>query len=133
MTSKKSVPFFLRPEILPRLPLLFLVAVFLLPVLLIKINYQIGLFFIAFYIAYWTVKVFESYYYVIRSYLELLAVNRRDFTKDEILLEHGKNIEHLIVVPIYTEPYDVIEENIASILENDYPFMERITVLLATE
>ena len=100
---------------------------------LIQINYQIGLFFIAFYISYWAVKVFESYFYVIKSYFELLAYNRRSFHDDEIVHTHAPLISHVVVIPIYTEPYDVIEENVEAILANDYPNMESITILLATE
>lgn len=36
-------------------------------------------------------------------------------------------------MPIYSEPYDVIAENIESIIANDYPYKENITILLATE
>ncbi len=104
-----------------------------MPLALIKINYQIGLFFIAFYIAYWAIKVFESYYYVLKSYIELVDFNKTDFSKNEFLLENGKNIHHVVVVPIYTEPYDVIEENVMAILENEYAFMDKVTILLATE
>jgi cellulose synthase/poly-beta-1,6-N-acetylglucosamine synthase-like glycosyltransferase len=102
-------------------------------VLLIQINYQIGLFFIAFYVSYWTVKVFESYFYVVKSYFDLLAYNRRSFHDDEIVHTHAALISHVVVVPIYTEPYDVIEENVEAILANDYPNMGSITILLATE
>ena len=38
-----------------------------------------------------------------------------------------------MIVPIYTEPYDVIEENIIAILETEYAYKHNITVLLATE
>ncbi len=129
--SKK--PFLLRSAFLSKLPIILLVAVFWLPVVLINIDYQIGLFFIAFYISYWTIKVFESYFYVVKSYIELLNYGERDFEHNEILLENGASIEHIVVVPIYTEPYDVIEENVLSIIENQYPFMDKITILLATE
>jgi cellulose synthase/poly-beta-1,6-N-acetylglucosamine synthase-like glycosyltransferase len=37
------------------------------------------------------------------------------------------------VIPVYTEPYDVIEENVEAITQNDYPFMDNITLVLATE
>ena len=40
---------------------------------------------------------------------------------------------HIVIVPIYSEPYDVIAENIESIIANDYPYKENIIVLLATE
>lgn len=36
-------------------------------------------------------------------------------------------------MPIFTEPYDVIEENILAITRNEYPYLENVTVLLATE
>jgi cellulose synthase/poly-beta-1,6-N-acetylglucosamine synthase-like glycosyltransferase len=126
-------PFYLRVSFLSKLPIILLFAVFGLPVLLIQINYQIGLFFIAFYVSYWTVKVFESYFYVVKSYFDLLAYNRRSFHDDEIVHTHAALISHVVVVPIYTEPYDVIEENVEAILANDYPNMGSITILLATE
>lgn len=128
-----KTPFYLKSSFLSKLPVVLLLGVFGLPVILININYQIGLYFIAFYISYWAVKVFESYYYVLKSYIELLDYNNRDFSKNKILLENGKEIEHIVVVPIYTEPFDVIEENVVSILENNYPFMKNVTILFATE
>jgi cellulose synthase/poly-beta-1,6-N-acetylglucosamine synthase-like glycosyltransferase len=60
-------------------------------------------------------------------------MEKKDFSHDTLIMHEGKNIKHIVIIPIYTEPYDVIEENILSILKNDYPFMENITVLLATE
>lgn len=129
----KKLPLLLRPAFLSKLPIILLVAIFGAPVLLINLNYQLGLFFIAIYISYWTIKVFESYYYVIRSYFELLDYGKRDFLSNKILLENGKSIHHIVVVPIYTEPYDVIEDNVSAILANEYPFMDQITILLATE
>ncbi len=129
----KKLPFLLRPRVISKLPILLLLAIFATPVLLIKLNYQLGLFFIALYISYWTIRVFESYYYVIRSYFELIDYSNRNFNKNEILIENGKSIHHVVVVPIYTEPYDVIEDNVTAILANEYPFMDQITILLATE
>jgi len=38
-----------------------------------------------------------------------------------------------VIVPIYTEPYNVIEENIMAILATHYPYKKNITILLATE
>ncbi|MFZ2255370.1 MAG: hypothetical protein WAW59_04830 [Patescibacteria group bacterium] len=50
------------------------------------------------------------------------------------MIQRGaKNLKHIVIVPIYTEPYDVIEENILSILKTEYLYPENITVLLATE
>jgi hypothetical protein len=52
-----------------------------------EVNYKLGLFFIAFYIAYWSVKVFESYYYVLRSYMRLLSLEKRDLSHDPVIVK----------------------------------------------
>lgn len=118
---------------LPKIPLLSLITIFLLPLVLMELSYKVGLFFIAFYIAYWSVKVFESYYYVLRSYVKLLKYEKHDFCHEPIIRDHAEKLEHVVIVPIYTEPYDVIEENILSLIGTDYLYRENITVLLATE
>jgi hypothetical protein len=56
-----------------------------------------------------------------------------DWTKDEIVKKGAKNIKHIVIVPIYTEPYNVIEENILAIQSTYYPYKKNIVVLLATE
>lgn len=118
---------------LPKIPLLSLIGIFLLPLILIEINYHVGLFFIALYISYWSVKVFESYFYVLRSYFRLLKFEKKDFRQHPIILKEGKKLKHIVIVPIYTEPYDVIEENITSLLATEYTYKKNITILLATE
>ncbi len=70
---------------LPKIPLIALIATFLFPLALMQIHYETGLFFIALYISYWSVKVFESYYYVLKSYIKLLKLEKTDWTKDEIV------------------------------------------------
>lgn len=118
---------------IPKIPLLSLIGIFLLPLLLIEIHYETGLFFIALYISYWTVKVFESYFYVLKSYSKLLKIEKKDYTNSPIIRQNAKHLKHVVIIPIYTEPYDVIEENVVALLANDYTFRENITILLATE
>jgi cellulose synthase/poly-beta-1,6-N-acetylglucosamine synthase-like glycosyltransferase len=118
---------------LPKIPLLSLIGIFLLPVLLIQIHYLTGLFFIALYISYWTIKVFESYYYVLRSYFALLANEKKQHLHTPALQDAAKTIQHIVIIPIYTEPYNVIEEAVQSVIQNEYLYRENITILLATE
>jgi hypothetical protein len=118
---------------LPKIPLLALIGTFLLPLALMRIHYETGLFFIALYISYWSVKVFESYYYVLKSYIRLLKLEKKDWSRDTIVSKWGKNIKHIVIVPIYTEPYNVIEENIIALRNTVYPYKQNIVVLLATE
>ncbi len=70
---------------LPKIPLLALIGTFLLPLALMQIHYETGLFFIALYISYWSVKVFESYYYVLKSYIRLLKLEKKDWSRDTIV------------------------------------------------
>ncbi|MDP2103597.1 MAG: glycosyltransferase family 2 protein [Candidatus Gracilibacteria bacterium] len=129
----KLKKFLLSSRFLSKLPIIFLVTIFLIPITLLKINYQLGIFFIAFYIAYWTVKVFESYYYVLTSYITLLKTNKKDFLKTSVIQNGAKNLHHIIIIPFYNEPYDVIEDNVNAIIRNDYPYKENIIILLAPE
>lgn len=78
-------------------------------------------------------KVFESYFYVLKSYLKLLQYEKRDFTHDQTIERYGENLKHIVIIPIYTEPYDVIEESVLSVIGTDYRYRESITILLATE
>lgn len=118
---------------LPKIPLLSLIATFALPIVLMQVNYHLGLFFIAFYIAYWSVKVFEGYYYVIKSYIKLLRAEGTDWSDNPDIVKKAKKLKHIVIVPIYTEPYDVIEENILSLIGTEYHYKENITILLAVE
>lgn len=119
---------------LPKIPLLSLISIFLLPLILMKVNADVGLYFIALYIAYWSVKVFQSYFYVLRSYYRLLMTEKIDFSRHTLLkTASAKDLHHIVIVPIYTEPYDVIEDNIESLLRVEYPYRNQITILLATE
>lgn len=118
---------------LPKIPLLSLIFVFFLPFILININYDLGLFFIAFYISYWTIKVFSGYYHVFKSYKNLLEVEKMDFSENELIKNGADNLKHIVIVPIYTEPRDVIEDNVHSLLSTEYQYKENITILLATE
>lgn len=118
---------------LPKIPLISLIFAFILPLILMELNYHVGLFFIAFYISYWTVKVFEGYYYVLRSYIKLLRTEKINFHDDPLLREEAKEIIHIVIVPIYTEPLDVIEENVNAIINSEYLYKKNIRILLATE
>ena len=72
---------------LPKIPLLALIGTFLFPLVLMQLHYETGLFFIALYISYWSIKVFESYYFVLKSYIKLLKIGKYDWNKDVIVLQ----------------------------------------------
>lgn len=120
-------------KFLSKIPFSLFITIFLIPILLININYQLGLLFIAFYVAYWSIKAFQNYYFILKSFFELLWINKKDYKHFLSLLSEAKDLKHVVLIPVYSEPYDVIEDSVKSVIENDYPFMENITVLLAVE
>lgn len=60
-------------------------------------------------------------------------MEKRNFKNSPIIELSGENLEHIIIIPIYTEPYDVIEEAVLSVVGNDYRYKENLTILLAAE
>lgn len=60
-------------------------------------------------------------------------MEKRKFHDNVIIETWWKDLQHIIIIPIYTEPYDVIEEAVLSVIHNDYRYKENITILLATE
>lgn len=118
---------------LPRIPLLSLIFVFFLPLILMKIHPDVGLFFIAFYISYWTLRVFGWYYHIFKSYHSLLRMEKTDFKDNSLIRFWAKELQHIVLIPIYTEPLQVIEDNVVSIINTEYQYKENITIILATE
>ncbi|EKE28919.1 MAG: hypothetical protein ACD_2C00264G0004 [uncultured bacterium (gcode 4)] len=130
---KNKDPFFISERFLSKLPILVLLLIFATPILLLNVSYKIGLFFIAFYVSYWTVKAFESYVYILAAYIKLLKINKKDYLKTKIIKEDAKNIKFIFVLPYYNEPYDVIEDSLLSVLHNDYSYKGNVTLLMAPE
>lgn len=124
---------FTDTKFLSKVPFTLFITIFLVPILLININYQLWLLFIAFYVAYWSIKAFQNYYFILKSFFEILWINKKDYKHFLSLLSEVKDLQHIVLIPVYSEPYDVIEDSVKSVLENDYPFKENITVLLAVE
>jgi hypothetical protein len=125
--------FFLSKTFISKIPFSFFILIFIIPILIFKINYKIGLFFIAFYISFWTIRALESYIYILSSYIKLLKTNKKDYYNTELIQKEAKKIQHIIILTIYLEPYSVMEESVNAIIENNYPFKENITIILAPE
>lgn len=56
---------------LAQIPGLTLLTLLILPIILYKIHPQIGLAFIAFFIAFWGIKVLKGYFFLTRSFLSI--------------------------------------------------------------
>jgi len=70
---------FTNQKFLSKVPFSLFLLAFFFPIILININYEAGLLYIAFYVSYWTIKAFMNYYFILKSYFDLLSINKRDY------------------------------------------------------
>lgn len=89
--------------------------------------------FIVLYDLFWFLKTVYLYFHLRYSFREMrknIATNWVEKLKEE--KKPWEHIQHLIVLPIYKESYEVIRETIISFTEINYP-TEKIFILLAPE
>jgi len=83
---------------------------------------------------YWLLKIFYLFLHLRHSFVGLtsnLEVNWLNRLKKKFP-EQWQAINHLIVLPMYREPYGVIQASLKSLLAANYP-KDRLMVVLATE
>lgn len=89
--------------------------------------------FIVLYDLYWFVRIIYLFFHLQHSFLELRRNVKMDWMKK--LREETKNwerVKHLVILPMYKEPYEVIRESLKSYVAADYP-KKNLWVVLATE
>lgn len=133
MFQKISDYIFTNQKFLSKVPFSLFLLAFFFPIILININYQMWLLYIAFYVSYWTIKAFMNYYFIMKSYFDLLSINKKDYKYFFYKLKEWPDLKHIVLLPVYNEPYDVIDDAVASIVKAEYPYKENIIVLLAVE
>jgi len=90
-------------------------------------------FFILLYDLYWILKLFYLFSHLRFSFLKMrkyLGIDWLQKIKSEKL--NFEDIYHLIILPFYKEPKDVVEESLNSLLLANYP-QEKFFVVLASE
>ncbi|MCR4328712.1 MAG: glycosyltransferase family 2 protein [Patescibacteria group bacterium] len=63
------------------------------------------------------------------TYGKITDNEEKDFS---LVIHHWSDVYHLIIFPIYREPYEVVRESFESLVQTTYP-KERLLVVLATE
>lgn len=89
--------------------------------------------FIVLYDLYWFVRIVYLFVHLQHSFRELrrnIKVDWMKKLKDEI--PGWEKVRHLVVLPMYREPFEVVRASIASYADAEYP-KEHIWVVLATE
>lgn len=91
----------------------------------------IAFFIIAFDI-YWLLKTIYLTFYLRSEYKQLKEQIKIDWLKKTKALKNWQGIYHLIILPFYKEPIEVIRPAFQAIADSDYP-KEKMLVVLATE
>jgi cellulose synthase/poly-beta-1,6-N-acetylglucosamine synthase-like glycosyltransferase len=98
-------------------------------------------FFIIIFDIYWLLRTIYFALYLKNGYSQMKINEEEDWIKKLELLGRPKNginisswkdIYHLIIFPMYKEPYEVVESTFSSLLNTDYP-KDKIIVVLACE
>ncbi len=97
--------------------------------------------FIIVFVIYWLSKTIYFSFHMRVSYRRMKQNKKIDwpdklnglniFSKD-LSINHWQEIYHLVVLPMYKEPYEVVRDSLKSLLATDYP-KEKMIVFLAQE
>ncbi len=90
--------------------------------------------FIILYDFYWILKIFYLYFYLyfsFRRFRKNLKINWLEKLQKE-LADSWLEVYHLIIFPMYQEPYEVVKRSFESLLEVNYP-KDKLILVLAIE
>ena len=75
------------------------------------------------FVIYWLFRTFYFSFHLSASYRKMKEHKKRDWIKElkELPGSNWQDIYHLIIIPRYKEPLEIIEEVFNSLLESDYP------------
>ena len=89
--------------------------------------------FIILYDLFWFLKTIYLYFHLRHSFVRMRKNMRTDWQEMLDSLPHPwKRVHHLVVLPMYKEPYDVVRASVETLSTMHYPH-ERMFILLATE
>lgn len=81
---------------------------------------------------YWLIRVLYILVYLVLAYRRFDAARQIDWTVQLRQIKGWTDIVHVVVLPTYKEPYDVLRETLQSLASVDYP-LAKLYVVLATE
>ncbi|MDP1706410.1 MAG: glycosyltransferase family 2 protein [bacterium] len=83
---------------------------------------------------YWLLKIFYLFLHLRHSFVGLTSNLRIDWQSklEKEFPEQWPALRHLVIMPMYREPYSVIQSSLGSLLAANYP-KEKMMIVLATE
>src|SRR3989338_7887122 len=89
-------------------------------------------FFIMAFVVYWTARSIYFAFHLRSGYRKMRISEKEDWLNKLEQLPNWRNLYHLIIVPTYLEPYEIVRESILSFASSAYP-QDRLIVVLAIE
>ncbi|MDH7476466.1 MAG: glycosyltransferase family 2 protein [Microgenomates group bacterium] len=108
-------------------------ALITLPLWLSPFHPALVAYFIIAFDLYFFYKGLTNVYYASKSYKEIFNKEKVKFYQKKTLIHGGKKIYHVVIIPNYKEPVYKLEATIKSLLNNDYPYKDKIYLVLAFE
>lgn len=107
-------------------------ALITLPIWLSLIQPLYAAYFLIFFNIYWLYKSAELGINSLKSYGKLKIAIQTNWLEKAKSLPNFEDVEHLIIIPTYKEPYGVLKTTIENLLKQDFPH-DRIMITIATE
>ncbi len=96
-----------------------------------KKPFLIAIFIIVF-VLYWLVKTIYLSFHLGAGYKKMKKNEKVDWLKKLANFPEWKNIYHLVLLPIYKEPLEIVRETVSALERSDFP-KERLIVVLSFE
>lgn len=88
--------------------------------------------FIIAFVIYWFVRTVYFSFYLRSGYKQMRKNEKVDWLAQLNNLRGWKNVYHLVLIPVYKEPEQILKETISSLAKSDYP-KDRLMVVLSYE
>lgn len=89
-------------------------------------------YFVLFFDIYWLYKSLTFTYHFTNGFLRMRAHQNIDWMRAVRDLPHWEKIHHIIIIPTYKEPVNVLDDTLATLSAQTYP-KDKLIVVLATE
>lgn len=102
----------------------FLTGSFLFPIYIAYI--------VIFFDVFWLYKSISFSFTACISYLRIKASEKMDWLGEVKVFPDWKKVHHVIIIPQYKEPINILERTMKSLIDQDFP-LKQIAVVMATE
>jgi len=120
-------------RILEMIPGIMVWSTFVITLTLSFIQPVWAMYFIIAFDLYWLARIMYMLFLMVLSYFKFKKTERVNWKKKVQQLPDWHEYKHLIFIPTYKEPYEVLHSTFTALVRNDYPLDAFIVVLAGEE